>query len=254
LLEAVDAENWSQTTASNRLNSVKSFVKRLWQIEAIHSLPRNMDALKISKSSPTIVIFIKQEIATLLRRASDRTKLYILLMLNCGMTQKDVADLDLAEVDWEAGRIIRKRSKTRDFKNVPVVSYQLWPETLRLLSQERCKGKSGRVLLNEKGNPLWYEEVGDSGQLKKNDNVKSAFDRLKRKTGIDKPLKSLKKTSASLIRDNPKYTSLEDLFLGHAPQRMSDKHYTQTPQTLFNEAIAWLGTEFEIPASSDDNE
>ena len=257
LLKEVDAQKWARTTASHRLTSVKSFVRWLWETEAIPSLPRIMGSrskrLSISKPSPTVVVYSKEEIATLLRRAFDRTKLYILLMLNCGMTQKDIADIDLSEVDWDAGRIIRKRSKTKDEENVPVVNYPLWPETLRLLRQERCKGRSGKVLLNERGNPLWYQEV-DGGKLKKNDNVKSAFDRLKRKTGIDKPLKSLKKTSASLLRDNPKYTSLEDLFLGHAPQSMSDKHYTQAPQTLFDEAITWLGTEFEIPATSEASE
>ncbi|MBC8869807.1 MAG: tyrosine-type recombinase/integrase [Planctomycetes bacterium] len=258
LLEDVGAKKWSGTTAADRLGSVKTFVRWLWQIEAMPSLPRNMDrdsqALKIVKTLPTIVTFTKQEIATLLPEASDRTKLYILLMLNCGMTQKDISDLDLSEVNWDAGRITRKRSKTKNHENVPIVDYPLWPETLRLLRQERCKRRSGRVLLNEKGNPLWYEEVGDGGKLKKNDNVKSAFDRLKRKTGIEKPLKSLKKTSASLLRDNPKYTSLEDLFLGHAPQSMSDKHYAKAPQSLFDDAIAWLGTEFDIAATEDDSE
>jgi integrase len=167
------------------------------------------------------------------------------------MTQKDIADLDMSELDWETGRIIRKRSKTKNEENVPIVNYLLWPETLRLLRQEQCENETGRVLLNEKGNPLWFEEVAEGGKLKKNDNVKSAFDRLKRKTGIDKPLKSLKKTSASMLRNHPKYASLEDLFLGHAPQRMSDKHYAANPETLFDEAIAWLGTEFEMPTAPD---
>ncbi len=258
LLEDVQANKWSQTTASDRLNSVKSFVRWLWVIEAIPSLPRIMaeksKALQISRSSSSIVTFTKQEIATLLREASDRTKLYILLMLNCGMTQKDIADLDVAEVDWESGRVTRKRSKTKDWENVPVVSYPLWPETLRLLRQEYCGGDSGRALLNSKGDPLWYSEVGDDNRLKRNDNVRSAFERLKRKTDIKKPQKSLKKTSASSLRNHPKYAGLEDLFLGHAPRRTSDKHYTQVPRSLFDEAIAWLGTEFAIPATSGDNE
>ena len=256
LLENVKAKKWSRTTASDRLKSVRSFIQWLWLLEAIPTLPRIMagksNALTISKNSPTVVVFSKQEIATLLLEAFDRSKLYILLMLNCGMTQKDIADLDLAEVDWEAGRITRKRSKTRDEETVPLVSYPLWPETLRLLRQECCGKRSGRVLLNEKGNPLWYEEVGDDGKLRKVDNVRSAFERLRYKTGINKPPKSLKKTSASLLRDNQKYASLEDLYLGHAPRRMSDKHYTLAPQTLFAEAIAWLGTEFETATASGD--
>ena len=255
LLADVDAKKWSQTTAADRLKSVRSFVRWLWQIEAIPTLPRIMDgrskALTISEGLPKVVVYTKQEIMTLLQEAADRTKLYLLLMLNCGMTQKDISDLDLAEVDWEQGRISRKRSKTRSFEKVPLVSYPLWPHTLRLLRRERSSKRSGRVLLNAKGGALWYEELKDDGKLRKVDNMRSAFYRLRCKTGINKPLKSLKKTSASLLRDHPNYSSLEDLYLGHAPRRISDKHYTLAPQTLFDEAIAWLGTEFEISATSD---
>ena len=100
--------------------------------------------------------------------------------------------------------------------------------------------------MNENGRPLWYEEVGKDSKLKKNDNVKSAFDRLKHKTKISKPLKSLKKTSASLIRNNERFAGLESLFLGHAPQSMSEKHYAKVPQALFDGAIAWLGEEYGI--------
>ena len=44
--------------------------------------------------------FEKKEITKLLEEASERTKLYILLMLNCGMTQKVIADLDMSETHW----------------------------------------------------------------------------------------------------------------------------------------------------------
>ena len=250
LLKRIETDTLARTTGKERLGSVKSFVRWLWQIEAIPSLPRIMDgksrALKISRSSPTIVVFTESEIAVLLAEASDRTKLYILLMLNCGMTQKDVADLQVSEVDWDAGRITRKRSKTEKFASVPTVDYVLWPETLRLLRQERNTAGSGRVLLNANGRPLWCEEIGKDGKFKKSDLVRSAFDRLKLKTKISKPLKSLKKTSASLIRSNERFASLESLFLGHAPQSMSERHYAEVPQVLFNEAIIWLGGEYGI--------
>jgi hypothetical protein len=80
--------------------------------------------------------------------ASDRTKLYILLMLNCGMTQQDISDLLVTEVDWAAGAITRKRSKSADHKGVPTVKYALCPETLRLLRQERA-AEGARALTNE---------------------------------------------------------------------------------------------------------
>ena len=244
LLEQVTADNWSRTTASDRLGSVKSLVRWLWDTEAISSLPRSMTKLEIGKSNKKIVDFDHDEIRRLLTKASNRTRLYILLMLNCGQTQKDVADLSPGEVDWDVGRITRKRSKTRGHAGVPEVSYLLWPETLSLLRQERSSEKSDRVLLNEKNEPLWMEELSD--KYKKNDNVRSAFDRLRRKLKIGKSLISLKKTSASLIRSSKEYKGLEDVYLAHAPQKMSDRHYAKAPQELLDEAIKWLREQYGI--------
>jgi hypothetical protein len=64
--------------------------------------------------------------------------------------------------------------------------------------------------------------------------------------GLPKPLKSLKKTSSSKLRDHEKFNGLEDLFLGHAPQKMSDKHYTTAPQKLLDSAIRWLASEYGL--------
>lgn len=250
LLERVEAKDWSRATAADRLDSVKSFVRWLWHIEAIAVLPRNMDAkskvLHISKSSPSIVTCEQDEIVRLLKCASERTALYILLALNCGFTQKDIADLDVQEVDWSAGRISRKRSKTKSSKNVPEVCYQLWPETRELLVSARSPSQRGRVLLNESGGPLWTLQVDTNGRVKKNDNVRNAFARLTKKTAIKKSFKSLKKTSASKLRNNGRFASLEDLFLGHAPRKMSDRHYTQAPQDLLDEALRWLHEDYRI--------
>ena len=109
----------------------EEFHRWLWRQKAIPTLPRTLDRkcrdLCISKLVASIVVFTKEEVTSLLADASDRTKLYILLMLNCGMTQKDIADLQVSEVDWREGRIIRKRSKTGDRENVPTVNYKLWP-------------------------------------------------------------------------------------------------------------------------------
>ena len=250
LLEKVESNDWSRTTANDRMTSVKSFVRWLWQIEAIPALPRIMDGkskvLNIGTSHSEIVVFKKAEIKTLLKKASDRTRLYILLMLNCGMTQKDISDLQHSEVDWKAGRITRKRSKTRKHQNVPEVCYALWSETSRLLKKESSKNVRANVLLNQNGEPLLSDEVTADGKYRKNDNIKSAFHRLQKVTKIHKPLKSLKKTSATLIRGSEKYASLESLFLGHAGGTIAHRHYAQPPQKMLDDAIDWLATEYGV--------
>ena len=251
LLKKVEAGEWSTATANHRMIAIKSWVRWLWHVEAIPALPRILDgksgALRIGESPGKIIVFTAEEIATLLNRASDRTKLYILLMLNAGMTQKDVADLRHTEVDWSSGRITRKRSKTRKHDNVPEVGYALWPETLRLLKQETSEEGSEAVLLNENGEKIWQDKIVNA-KYRKNDNVKSAFARLCKKTKIKKPLKSLKKTSATLLRGNPQYATVEHLFLGHAAGTIAHKHYSQAPQKLLDDAIEWLGYELGITA------
>lgn len=133
-----------------------------------------------------------------------------------------------------------------DHENVPVVDYLLWPETLRLLQQVRTHENQGRVLQNANGSALCTEVLTEDGKYKKTDNVKNAFDRLRKKEGIDKPLKSFKKTSATLVKGDERFNGLEDLFLGHAPTKMSDKHYTQVPGKLLDQAILWLESQYAI--------
>jgi len=278
LLEKIATKKLAGTTASDCMSTVKSFVRWLWLSKAIPTLPRTLDRqcknLAIGKSTARIVVFTNEEIKALLTDASDRTKLYILLMLNCGMTQKDVSDLLVAEVDWKEGRIIRKRSKTSDEENVPVVNYKLWDETFRLLQLERAEGSTDRVLLNNNGSPIWSEVFVD-GKYQKTDNIKSAFDRLRTvneieeplktpkktktsarkveravKATIGKPLKSLKKTSATLLRGYKEFSGLESLFLGHAPRGMSDRHYAQIPQELLDQAVLWLGQQYGLVESA----
>jgi len=249
LLTAISEERLSAAYTRDRLSSVKSFVQWLWRIEAIEELPRVLapgsNDLRISRKTSTPEVFTIEEVKTLLASATDRTKLYLLLMLNTGSTQKDLSDLLPAEVDWKNGTITRKRSKTAKHKGVPTVTYVLWKETFRLLQQERSSD-AATVLVNHEGTPLKVEEIDDEGKLKKIDNVASAFSRLKRKKGIKKPLKYFRKTSANLIKSNKDYRGLEVLFLGHAPATVEERHYTQAPQQLLNEALAWLGKQYGI--------
>ena len=265
LLKEMTERGWSATTASHRMTTIKSFIRWLWQTEVIESFPRVLQGtgLHIRRGTPKVTTYTIDEIHTLLKAASQRTRLFILLMLNCGMTQKDIADLLHSEVDWKVGRITRKRSKTKKHANVPIVSYPLWPETAELLRLERTTEDTDRVLLNVHGHPLLVDGLTSEGKPIKCDNVRNSFDRLCKKTGIQKTLKSLKKTSATLLRGSRHYSSLENLFLGHAPTTMADKFYTLPPQDLFDEAVTWLrgqlrigqtlgvGTEQVVTTSSD---
>lgn len=215
--------------------------------DKLESLPRNIDdkRLNISISKQKAKTLTATAIKTLLEEATDRTRLYLLLGLNCAMTQQDMSDLQPSEVNWKSGIISRKRSKTGDFENVPEVAYRLWPWTMELLKQEQSSSAE-HVLLTRDGNSLRFEEIQANNKFKKNDAVRLAIRRLKTKAGIEVTMKMLKKTSASLLRNNRHYQGLESLFLGHAPTSVADRHYTAVPQDLMDEAIAWLAEELKV--------
>lgn len=236
---------WSKVYASDRLGEVKTFVRWLWQSKFIPDLPRNLDALKIPRGIKKAVLFDISEVKKLLKEANQRLKLCLLLMLNTGMTQVDISDLKPEEVDWKKGTITRKRSKTGDSANVPVVVYKLWPETLRLLKLERSDSRE-RVLLNQNGSPLKVETLAPDGRLKKSDNIASAFKRLRALVKVDKSLKAFRKTSANLLRQEERFKDLPPLFLDHAPTAIFDRHYTDVPQKRLDDGILWLGRKYGI--------
>ena len=180
----------------------------------------------------------------LLQQSAGKTRLYILLALNCGMTQKDISDLQEQDVSWSKGRITRKRSKTHKHDGVPTVSYKLWPETLKLLHE--CRSGSDIVLLNRNGGRLVEERLKETGKYTKNDNIKNAYERVRRKTSFSKPFKLLRKTSATLINADSRHRGLDELFLGHAPVTIAEKHYSATSESALDDALAFLREKYQI--------
>jgi len=232
-------------TAAERLKTAKQFIRGLWETELI-ALPRNIDSRKMRLTVPapdkkTIPI---SELKKLLKEAHGRARLYLLLMLNCGFLQTDIATLRHDEVDWKQGRIKRRRSKTRAHERVPEVDYLLWKETLRLLRQHRSNHET-LALVNEDGNPLRSERIVE-GKNKVNDAIKSVYWRLQKRTKTAYPLKLLRKTASTLMAGHDVYGRYVQHFLGHAPATVAEKHYVVPSQAQFDKAILWLGQQLGV--------
>ena len=109
----------------------------------------------------TVQVFTLDELATLWQFAgSDHRRLYFLLALNCGFTQKEIGTLRHSHCHLDAAIpfISRRRNKTR-----VLGKWRLWPETVQLLKKLAAPpNPDGLALLNEDGNPL----VWDNGSLK----------------------------------------------------------------------------------------
>jgi hypothetical protein len=185
---------WSVSYAKDVFAVARAFIRWAWEQGACE-LPRNIK-IKAKFGSPlkAITTWTTDEFKKAVGAAPGKLKLALLLMANCGMTQKDVADVRDDEVDWQAGRITRRRSKTATRESAPVVSYRLWPVTLDLLRKHRS-GKE-RVLLTKQGQPLVRTHLNAAGKRVKADAIASNYVHLKKRLGLNRPLKELRRLAA----------------------------------------------------------
>jgi len=208
--------------------------------------------LAISIKPRKIKTYKVEELADLFSVADDRMKTFLLLMLNCGFYQSDIAALKPPEVDWKRGTVTRKRTKEEDEENAPEVCWKLWPETLEGMKRNRSECKD-LVFLNERGNPLRTWNTSSEGRESNNDNIRNAFERLQNKLGIKrtdprrKTLKHIRKTAASLLGTRKDYKPYAQYFLGQAPDNVADSSYVVPDQATFDECVMWLREKF-LPA------
>jgi integrase len=240
----VGAEKYSATYAHTLMMTAKQFISRLAEMRLI-PLPGNIRSrrFRFNHSAPArIETFTLEEVRQLLAACdgfSERTKLYLLLMLNCGMYQNDIAELLKEEINWPKHTLTRARSKTRE-RQGPVVTYRLWPETFTLLKKHRGDGEL--ALTTDEGKPLvryWLEE----GEMRRYDVIQSAWSRLAAKLGVRKirlGMKHLRKTSASLLGQHPQYKFYANHFLADSPRTVADRHYVTPSDEEFFLALDWL--------------
>ena len=235
----------SSVYADSIWGQFRRFVVYLWTMR-LAERPRNLDdhALRFDLGPRKVETFTLAEVARLLDAATGQLRLHLLLMINCGFGPSDIATLEDAEVRWAEGRIVRKRSKTRDHAEVPEVDYKLWPRTAELLREYRSGGPV--VLLTVTGRRWVFEELTAEGKLRSTDSVASNFNRLRDKLEIPKPLKSLRQTSASILVSHAHYGRLKGHFLGHSPRGLAERNYAAPSSELFDAAVAWLGEQYGL--------
>jgi integrase len=249
LCQQIGAGCFSPAYSRSLFNATKNFVSRVAELGLI-PLPGNIRSrdFTFNDSPQEIVYFTRTEIRSLFAecdKTSPRTKLFLLLMLNCGMYQSDISDLKPSEVDLVRGVITRRRSKRR--RQGLRVTYKLWPETMELL---RTYGSfdGDLVLTSEHGNRLVSYQV-PKGEFQRYDLIGHAYNIVRKRAGIAKPIKVFRKTSANILDQHRVYRSFCPYFLAHAPRTVTEISYLGTPpEELFFEAIDWLREELLLRA------
>jgi hypothetical protein len=194
------------------------------------------------KKIPTASI---EMVRAVVASSRDRLRLCLLLMLNCGFIQADISELSAAEVDWENGRILRKRTKEADHESVPEVDYPLWGETFRLL-QEYHSEDPAHVFLTDYGTTWVRDWVDENGDRHRTDGVRSAYRHL---TIPGMPtLKVLRKAASSLLDSHPEHGKFAIHFLGQA-RTIAHQHYINQNGPAFDGAVRWLGEQYGFPTA-----
>lgn len=203
-VDCPDAEHRiSKTTLKKRLDTVSKWLHWLVDQNILAELPKDLKTYgRVKLDKPKPVFWSVDEVKQLLKLATDRTRLYLLLGLNCGYTQKDIATLEASMIDWDAGIITRDRHKT----GVPGKA-KLWDTTLSLLREHRNVDKSGPLLADRNGRPLYLERVNDNRATVCNDSIRLSFDRLK------------KQWIKSALQENPAHAHLFTNLKEHVADR-----------------------------------
>lgn len=224
----------SKATLKKRLDTVSKWLHWLVDQNVLTELPKDLKTYgRVKLDKPKPIFWEVADVKLLSTKAVRRTRLFIMLGLNLGATQKDIATLTPDMIDWETGIVTRDRHKTGVFSKA-----KLWPSTLALLKKYRNPVPSGPLLVGQNGLPLYAETINENGKLVVNDVVRLSFDRLKnaKKTGFKgdpRSFKHLRKTAANEIeRVRP---DLTELFLAHSEGGMKRAYVERHFQELYAE-------------------
>ncbi len=211
----------------------RQFMRDLLMWRAVDKLPNNLakkTPLLVDKGAPTID---PTQVRLAVGKASGQLRLHLLLMANCGFTQMDIAQLGQNEVNWTAGTITRKRTKTKKAGG-PTVTYRLWAETRVLLTRYRSDHPT-LALLHPSGE-VWVKDGGS-------DLIARAFAGLRKDhPAIKLTLKHIRKCSPQMLDSHKDHRHYSTLFLAHKPKSMKEKHYSANySQDELDAAVRWLG-------------
>lgn len=173
-------------------------------------------------------LFSAADVKKLLDAATPQLRAMILLGVNCGFGQSDLANLPRSALDLANGFVDFPRPKTEVARRCP-----LWPETVKavkaaiaLRPEPANREDAGLVFLTHRG-ARWIREgrKADSQAIYFNDYIGSEFVKLSRKVGVKRRgsfynLRHTFRTVGDAAKDQPAI----DLIMGHATGSMAEEY------------------------------
>lgn len=165
------------------------------------------------------------ELRTLIEAASPTMKAMMLLGLNCGYGQSDIANLPTAALDLKGGWANYPRPKTSIARRCP-----LWPETVEAVQDAmKCRPApkdeaDARLVFLTKYGMRWVRmRERDDKPATPIDSVNLEFTKLLKAVGLKRPgiafytLRHIFRTVADSSKDQPAANAI----MGHAPDDMA---------------------------------
>lgn len=216
----------SGRTLKKRLATLSKWMHWLADENFLEALPKDMNRYAKVKSlgGGPKEFFTVDEVKRLYAAANERMKLWILLGLNAGLTQREIATLEASMIDWDNGILERPRNKTGELTRA-----KLWPVTLSKLKQQRSPNGSP-LLVTASGQPLVVDREVD-GKVSRTDTIGNRFNKFRVNVGVSPPFKAFRKTGADFIEERqPELTSF---YLSHATQGTKTYYVRQHFDRLF---------------------
>ena len=188
------------------------------------------------RAAQGVETFTLEELGKLWAAANEQNRLFVLLGLNCGFAQMEMATLRTWEIDLKANppRIERNRRKTDVYGQ-----WVLWPKTVELLRRRLKRtldNDEELALLTRNGKPL----VEYTGRSRK-DAICQSWAKLRKKAGVNAlGFKHLRKTGADIIR---KIASVEvsESYLAHSEKTLA-RVYSNPDFDKLADALAEMET------------
>jgi integrase len=191
--------------------------------------------------------FAANDLRMLIDAAHSPLKAMILLGLNCGFGQSDVATLPLEALDLGGGWVRFPRPKTGIDRRAP-----LWPETITALKEAIAKRPepavaedAGLVFLTRRGARWVHHKEHDDGRVVFTDGVGQEFRKLLvnlrlKKRGSFYNLRHTFRTEATAVNDR----DAADLVMGHVDSTMAANYVERFPESrlhaVVNAVRCWL--------------
>ncbi len=249
--------------AKETMNAARGLVRWLWEREEIDNLPRNLRKAKIVAPTNVPETYPPDLLRPMIDATPNRIRCHLLVMANTSSTAADLSELELGQIDLEAGTLTRKRTKHDSRPNAPTVTYVLWDDTLEALEielenrPEPQPGCEKLALLTSEGGRLLYFTPRTGKADSRTDNVGNVIKKwagrkaTREAVGRDVPtnLQRWRKTGATLLRAEKDFADLAELWQANAPVGVTDRHYAAAPLARLTDATAHLGRVYGFETS-----